>query len=542
MSKRAMSKRISSQSLGTLIALALGTFSIIALLLTSIPQLWSNVQTQEDAITNYQQLVAQDAARTVNSFTEQRLRSLEIASRLTNLPAETQQSQSEILQRLLGDDITFMRLILLKSDGQIMAEASRRSLATAEKLDEDRLKVLLAQINQGQTYISDVFIDTVTSEPEILVAIPVKDILDRPSGALAAIINLKFMWKLVDELDTDEGGEVYVVDRQGNLLASRDTARVLAGENLAHIHIVHDFLNGSYDHDTDEIDHYSGIMGNDVVGSYVALGTPDWAVMAEMPRAIAYRSVINNMILAVVSVVGAAILASGLGYYLSKRLTSPLVKLMDTARRIADGEHELQASTQGTREVAALAQAFNMMTGQLRATVEGLEESVEQRTADLQTALVEVETRSHEQSRLLAELEEQRQVIQELSVPVLPVSKQILVMPLIGAIDSERLVSIQERALHSIEQTRAHYLLLDITGVPIVDSQVAQGLVSLARMTSMLGCQMTLIGIRPEVAQSIVGLGLDLRAIQTAADLQAALRTRTAEKDLQSVLFSTAQQ
>ncbi len=65
-----------------------------------------------------------------------------------------------------------------------------------------------------------------------------------------------------------------------------------------------------------------------------------------------------------------------------------------------------------------------------------------------------------------------------MSVPVLPVSRQTLVMPLVGALDSARLVQIQEQALGRLAAARARRLLLDITGVPVVDSQVAQGLIS----------------------------------------------------------------
>ena len=152
-----------------------------------------------------------------------------------------------------------------------------------------------------------------------------------------------------------------------------------------------------------------------------------------------------------------------------------------------------------------------------------LELQVSERTAALQQALVEVETRMAEQERLLAENEQQRLVIRELSVPVLPVSNRTLVMPLVGALDTQRLHDVQEQALSSIERSSARYLLLDITGVPVVDTLVAKGIVSLVRAAKLLGTDVALVGIRPEVAQTIVGLGLDLRSIPAFADLQVAL-------------------
>jgi rsbT co-antagonist protein RsbR len=149
--------------------------------------------------------------------------------------------------------------------------------------------------------------------------------------------------------------------------------------------------------------------------------------------------------------------------------------------------------------------------------------AVAARTSDLQTALAELAQRAEEQAALLEEIRLQREAIRELSVPVLPITARMLVMPLIGALDSDRLQQVQEQALRSIERSAAQVLLLDITGVPIVDSQVAAGLLAVVHAARLLGADVVLIGIRPEVAQAIVGLGLDLQEVRTAPDLRTAL-------------------
>jgi rsbT co-antagonist protein RsbR len=97
-------------------------------------------------------------------------------------------------------------------------------------------------------------------------------------------------------------------------------------------------------------------------------------------------------------------------------------------------------------------------------------------------------------------------------------------MPLVGALDTTRLTQMQEQALTSIERAHARTLLLDITGVPVVDTQVAQGMLKVIESARLLGTQVALVGIRPEVAQTIVSLGLDLSRIRTYSDLQSALR------------------
>jgi len=155
-----------------------------------------------------------------------------------------------------------------------------------------------------------------------------------------------------------------------------------------------------------------------------------------------------------------------------------------------------------------------------------------QSNAELRRLVDEVQLREAEQARLLAENSQQRDAIRELSVPVLPLQRGTLVMPLIGALDSTRLRGLQERALQAIQRVSARRLLLDITGVPIVDTQVAQGLIGVVQAARLLGTEVQLVGIRPEVAQTIVGLGLDLGGMRTYSDLQTALDTdeRPAER------------
>jgi rsbT co-antagonist protein RsbR len=171
------------------------------------------------------------------------------------------------------------------------------------------------------------------------------------------------------------------------------------------------------------------------------------------------------------------------------------------------------------------------MTAQLRQTMGSLEQRVDERTVDLQHALDEVEKRAREQEQLIEENRQQRETIREMSVPVLPITDSTLVMPLVGALDTARLRLLQDQALRAIESVRTRTLILDITGVPLVDSQVAQGLMAVVQAARLLGAEVLLVGIRPEVAQAIVGLGVSLPGLRTYTTLQSALsRQPTNEK------------
>ncbi|MEM8531621.1 MAG: STAS domain-containing protein [Chloroflexota bacterium] len=153
----------------------------------------------------------------------------------------------------------------------------------------------------------------------------------------------------------------------------------------------------------------------------------------------------------------------------------------------------------------------------------GLEARVTERTADLQETLQTLTEREAQLQTLLADLQTSQDTVRELSSPIIPVTATVLIAPLIGIIDSARAKMFTTALLEAVERQRARIIILDITGVPIIDTQIAQVLVQTADAIRLLGAQVTLVGIRPEVAQTVVGLGVDLSNIQTYRDLEQAL-------------------
>lgn len=114
----------------------------------------------------------------------------------------------------------------------------------------------------------------------------------------------------------------------------------------------------------------------------------------------------------------------------------------------------------------------------------------------------------------------QAAALAELSTPLIPVSESTLVMPLIGAVDSRRVQQMLRVLLSGVAESKATTVILDITGVPVVDTQVADALVRATQAVKLLGAQVILTGIRPEVAQTLVGLGIELHTLITRSRLQ----------------------
>ncbi|GAB4215519.1 MAG: hypothetical protein OHK0022_55500 [Roseiflexaceae bacterium] len=118
----------------------------------------------------------------------------------------------------------------------------------------------------------------------------------------------------------------------------------------------------------------------------------------------------------------------------------------------------------------------------------------------------------------------QAAALAELSTPLIPISERIVVMPLIGAVDSQRAQQVLGTLLNGVAERRAQVAILDITGVPVVDTQVANALLQAAQAATLLGTRVVLTGIRPEIAQTLVGLGVDLRVVVTRGTLQAGIQ------------------
>lgn len=115
-------------------------------------------------------------------------------------------------------------------------------------------------------------------------------------------------------------------------------------------------------------------------------------------------------------------------------------------------------------------------------------------------------------------------MLAELSTPILRISDDTLVMPLIGSVDSARAARVVETILAAVAETQARIVILDITGVPVVDTQTAAMLLRCARAVGLLGAEMVLTGIRPDVAQTVIALGIEFGDLITRADLQAGIR------------------
>jgi len=163
------------------------------------------------------------------------------------------------------------------------------------------------------------------------------------------------------------------------------------------------------------------------------------------------------------------------------------------------------------------------MAVQVAESHHSLARQVDERTRDLQGALNERDIQTRELSAALAEVQRKEALIEGLSMPIVPLLHDALVVPIIGTLDDRRAASLINSMLNSITERRARVVVLDVTGLPLIDTAVAKALLQAASAARLLGTEALLVGIRPDVAEALVSLGVSLTELRTLPDLQAAV-------------------
>jgi len=129
----------------------------------------------------------------------------------------------------------------------------------------------------------------------------------------------------------------------------------------------------------------------------------------------------------------------------------------------------------------------------------------------------------HQSIRHEEQLRAHSALLSELHTPLIPVSRDVLVMPLVGALDEQRVERVMQTLLTGVSAHKARVAILDVTGVPRLDAELADALIGAARAVQLLGTQVILTGVRPDVAATLVAIGADLRGVATQSTLESGI-------------------
>lgn len=179
---------------------------------------------------------------------------------------------------------------------------------------------------------------------------------------------------------------------------------------------------------------------------------------------------------------------------------------------IAAGDSEKRINIEYDDDFTPVEQAINVLIEDLTFELQQSQKMREEMEEQLKQAVIQQQTIDQQQDDLI-----------ELSSPVTQVWDNILILPVIGTLDSQRTQIMMENLLQKIVQTGCTISILDITGVPTVDTQVANHLLKTVTAARLLGAECIISGISPAIAQTIVHLGIELEGIKTKATLQDAM-------------------
>jgi anti-anti-sigma regulatory factor/HAMP domain-containing protein len=315
----------------------------------------------------------------------------------------------------------------------------------------------------------------------------------QPDGVLAAEVRLRQVLDRVASTQFGEKGTIVVVDSDGRIIAAPDP-QLLTQTSVVPIPA------------TEGVS--VGITGAEVVLAQNSLiyGDQTLYVVAELPLVEAQAQAQQAITTISIYLLGTTIVALILGALAVNYIVLPIQKLAAATKAVSSGDFSQQIKVTRRDEIGALQQNFNQMVSDLR---KQHGELAEQYQRDLRTS---------------AEIQQQlRQTVTQLSTPLLPVWEDIVVLPVIGHVDSARGQELLDTLAQGVTQKRAKIAILDITGIAAMDTQTVHLLMRIMQVASLLGATPMLAGISAEVAQIMIAQDLHLGTFATYRDLQTAV-------------------
>jgi anti-anti-sigma factor len=487
-------------------------FSLLILITISATTLYAGWRQIRD-IRLLQEQIATWASNSINTWHIELSNNLKAACQDPMIMSATPLEIETHLRQVLVRSPTFRNVILVD------ARLGNRGV--------ELLQVKGEKVSSGGNYYSEEwFYPTLTTDryvssvfyrsgmPAVVFAHVIKQD-EQAIGVMAAEVDVSWGYALLRQYSISERGSyIYVVDRQGRPILHEDTAFVSTHQSfLNEIEGIHAAIVGQ-----NAPFLYRGLNRDRewVIGTRKSFPELGWFVITEQPLPWVTRALLPLGGAALGVLLLSALAAALFAFYVSRRVAQPIAQLREGAQRIGAGDLQYQMALEGRNELSDLASEFNRMTNNLQAHQEAqeawsheLEERVAERTQELQMAF-------EEQENLI-------RTIREMSSPVIPVMEGILVTPIVGTLDSERAQRIMSDILVGIERQRARVIILDITALAFMDTAVANALLQAARAAQLLGTRAILVGIAPEVAETLVQLGIEIGDLYTAATLQEGL-------------------
>lgn len=191
-----------------------------------------------------------------------------------------------------------------------------------------------------------------------------------------------------------------------------------------------------------------------------------------------------------------------------------LARAEEVLTRVADGDFDVRIETQGSTDaLGSLEMGINFLIVDLR--------SIDRSNREKADALA---IQRRELQEKLVTIEQQEASIRQLTTPVIEVWDDILALPIVGMVDRQRSEELMENLLKRVITSRSRCVILDVTGMDLVDTQTADYLLRIARTVALVGAYCVVSGISPKIAQTLVHMGADLRELRALATLKEGIK------------------
>lgn len=236
------------------------------------------------------------------------------------------------------------------------------------------------------------------------------------------------------------------------------------------------------------------------------IGALGWRLVLYQDLAEALAPIEAGRNVGLLASLAAALLAVLLAVLVAERISSPLARLSAAAQAVARGDLSRRVGLTSGDEIGQLARSFDTMAAALEQRI-AAEQGAQQERLRLQEEIIRV----------------QRETLKELATPLIPLNDRVLLLPLVGSVNAERAEQIFQALLRGVAERRARRVVIDLTGIPAVDDEVAATLVRAAQGVRLLGAEVSLTGISAALARTLTELEVNLEQIHVYANLDRAL-------------------
>jgi signal transduction histidine kinase len=369
------------------------TLVVAAIVSVGLTELYFTYQDSKRALGRVEQDKASSVAESIQQEMRDILRSLEaVAQPTVEAGAAGRAERNQDFQRFLDRERFVSRLSYLDAAGMEQVRTSR--------LEPNRLggggdlsrKPLFVRARSDERYLGPVYFQR-KSQPYMTISVAE---LPPGRGVVVAKIDLRFVGEAIDRARIGTAGYAYAVDSRGQLVTHPDLNLVLRHTSFASLPQVRDALRRPAATNDDSVTIGRDEDGTKVLSAYQTVKSLGWRVFVEEPLSEAFAPLWSAIWRAALLLVAFLFLAIATGVLLARRLVRPIESIQGAAAKIGSGLLDERIAIESNDELGALADEFNRMAAQLQESYAGLEQKVEERTRELETALSELDEKSRE--------------------------------------------------------------------------------------------------------------------------------------------------